>query len=566
MTSLTISTPPAERRVALRAAGASDPGRVRENNEDRFHCDAERGIFIVVDGVGGQASGETAAETALLQARTRLERDSGSAEERLREAITLANNEVYRLSRTNAEFDGMACVLTAAVIESAPERAEDGAPATITVGHVGDSRLYKLRPGSIRKLTHDHSPVGEREDAGELDEMQAMRHPRRNEVFRDVGSERHTPTDLDFVEVVTASFEPDAAVLVCSDGLSDLVTAREILTEASRHAGDPDAVVQALIARANRAGGKDNVTVVYAEGPGFRRASQVPLGPEETDARAPRKILSHVAALLIGALLGAAAVYFMPRWLPLVLPAAPVTAVTGGSGTRAARALVVQQAAAAEFATISDALAAARPGDTVIVGPGEYREQLQLRAGVSLVSEIAHRAVIRAGDSPVGSPVVTVDGVRGARLRGFQIVGNGRLASGVVVLNGELELQDTRVTGTTDAAVDLWGGMVTLRANDISDNTGVGVRIRGSAAPALLHNTIVRNGRGRQPSPGVLLDASAAPVLVGNVIADNGAEGIAGASPRDGAEFLRNNVFVADGRPNARGPLRVIDGTGPARR
>ena len=96
---------------ALSSAGVSDPGRVRENNEDRFHVDADRGIFIVVDGVGGQAGGETAAETALLQVRTRLERESGSPEERLREGITLANNEVFRLSRTNAEWDGMACVL-----------------------------------------------------------------------------------------------------------------------------------------------------------------------------------------------------------------------------------------------------------------------------------------------------------------------------------------------------------------------------------------------------------------------------------------------------------------------
>jgi PPM family protein phosphatase len=175
------------RRLSLHGAGGSDPGRVRDNNEDRFHCDPGRGIFIVVDGVGGHAGGEIAAETALLQVRTRLERASGSAEERLREAITLANNEVYRLSRTNAEWTGMACVLTAALVQD----------HQVTIGHVGDSRLYKLRSGAIEKLTHDHSPVGEREDAGELDELEAMRHPRRHEVFRDVGSDRHTPADRD---------------------------------------------------------------------------------------------------------------------------------------------------------------------------------------------------------------------------------------------------------------------------------------------------------------------------------------------------------------------------------
>src|SRR5690349_19282544 len=103
MPSVAVPSPAAASDRDVRAAGASDPGLVRERNEDRFYLDAQRGIFIVVDGVGGQAGGEIAAETALMQVRTRLERETGSAEERLRQAITLANNEVYRLSRTNAE-------------------------------------------------------------------------------------------------------------------------------------------------------------------------------------------------------------------------------------------------------------------------------------------------------------------------------------------------------------------------------------------------------------------------------------------------------------------------------
>ena len=78
------------------------------------------------------------------------------------------------------------------------------------IGHVGDSRLYKIRGGEIRKVTHDHSPVGEREDNRELSEAEAMRHPRRNEVFRDVGSEEHAPDDADFIEVQRIPFEPDA--------------------------------------------------------------------------------------------------------------------------------------------------------------------------------------------------------------------------------------------------------------------------------------------------------------------------------------------------------------------
>lgn len=551
------SIAPPDRRMSLHGAGGSDPGRVRENNEDRFHSDPERGIFIVVDGVGGQAGGETAAETALLQVRTRLERDAGSAEERLREAITLANNEVYRLSRTNAEWTGMACVLTAAIVED----------HHATIGHVGDSRLYKLRRGTIDKLTHDHSPVGEREDAGELDELEAMRHPRRNEVFRDVGSDRHTPVDVDFVEIVRTPFEADAALILCSDGLSDLVPSRDILSITSQRAGNPDAVVQRLIAQANRAGGKDNITVVYVEGAAFARANSSPVTvTAASSANHTRRVVAHLVAMMIGAALGAAAMFFLPDRLPTLLPGAPVTAVT--EEARGPRSLLVQQAAAAEFATISDALASAQPGDTVVVGPGEYREQLRLRAGVTVASEVPHRAVIRIPNIAVPAPAVTADGIRGARLRGFQILGEqGGMQIGVLVLNSELEVQDTRISGATEAGVDVWGGAaVTLRANDISANAGVGVRVRGGADASLLHNAIVRNGRAPQPAPGVLLDAGAATVLVGNVIADNGAEGIAGVLPRDGAEYLRNNVFVADARSNARGALRVLGGAVPARR
>src|SRR6516165_8737571 len=148
----------------LRCAGASDPGRVRSNNEDALHLDPDRGIFLVVDGIGGQAAGEKAAQIAISRIRARLERQTGTAEQRMREAIAMANNEILRTSRNNPEWQGMACVLTAVVLEN----------GDAVVGHVGDSRLYQIRRGEIRKVTHDHSPVGEREDNRELSEMDAM--------------------------------------------------------------------------------------------------------------------------------------------------------------------------------------------------------------------------------------------------------------------------------------------------------------------------------------------------------------------------------------------------------
>jgi serine/threonine protein phosphatase PrpC len=245
--------------ATLKAAGESHPGLQRAGNEDRFHCDPAHGIFIVADGVGGQAAGEKAAETALATVRARLERETGPVEDRVREAIALANNEVHRLASLRAEWQGMACVLTIAVVSN----------GDVIVGHVGDTRLYKLRAGGIEKLTRDHSPVGEREDAGELNEHEAMQHPRRNEVYRDVGSDHHDPDDPEFIDVFRAPLESDAALLLCSDGLTDQVTSTTITEIVADFAGHPFEIVHALIDAANAAGGKDNVTVVYAEGPRF---------------------------------------------------------------------------------------------------------------------------------------------------------------------------------------------------------------------------------------------------------------------------------------------------------
>ena len=260
--------------AAFKAAGDSHPGLQREVNEDRFHYDPVRGLFMVIDGVGGQAAGEKAAETALAMVRTRLERETGTVEDRVRDAITLANNEIHRLASLRPEWQGMACVLTIAVVTN----------GEVVIGHVGDTRLYKLRAGRIEKLTHDHSPVGEREDAGELSERDAMQHPRRNEVYRDVGSERHEPDDSHFIDVFRQPFEPDAALLICSDGLTDAVPASAIAEIVTDFAGHPFEIVRGLIDAANAAGGKDNVTVVYVEGPRFAT------GEDTRDLRAHRSL------------------------------------------------------------------------------------------------------------------------------------------------------------------------------------------------------------------------------------------------------------------------------------
>src|SRR3954466_10197494 len=256
--------------TALRAAADSDAGRHRDVNEDRVHVDLTRGLFLVIDGVGGHAAGGTAADLALTTMRSRLERETGTIADRAREAIALANNEIHRAAELHHEWNGMACVLTVVIVD-------DGCAV---VGHVGDTRLYKLRHDRIDKITRDHSPCGEREDSNELSEREAMHHPRRNEVYRDVGSDPHRPDDPDFIDVCEIAFEPDAALLLCSDGLTDLVDSSALHDIITRSAGQPDQVVKRLIDAANAAGGKDNISVVYVEGERFA----------STDAREPHAV------------------------------------------------------------------------------------------------------------------------------------------------------------------------------------------------------------------------------------------------------------------------------------
>ena len=246
------------------AWGESHPGLRRENNEDRILCDTGPGIFAVVDGMGGEPAGEQAAELALSCIRRRLEQKTGTVSRRIREAITAANNEIHSVAQKRREWRGMACVLTVAVVE-------DGC---LHIGHVGDTRLYMIRANQMRKLTSDHSPVGVREEAGELNELEAMRHPRRNEVYRDVGSEQHRPDDEDFIDYLQVTFEADSAFLLCSDGLTDMVPSGDILKTVYRHAGDPRACARALVRMANDAGGRDNVSVIVIEGRDFTPAAR----------------------------------------------------------------------------------------------------------------------------------------------------------------------------------------------------------------------------------------------------------------------------------------------------
>lgn len=476
----------------LRLAGASDMGRVRRNNEDALHVDAERGIFLVVDGIGGQAAGEKAAEIAVGRVRARLERQTGTAEQRVREAIAMANNEILRAARGNPEWQGMACVLTVAVLDN----------GSAVVGHVGDSRLYQIRHGEIRKITHDHSPVGEREDNHELSEEEAMRHPRRNEVFRDVGSEEHSPDDEDFIEVHRVPFDPETALLLCSDGLSDQVESRVIQQTVETNAGNPEEAVRQLIGAANAAGGKDNVTVVLVEGEGFTAPPAAPaIGPKRGDP-----VMARVVWFAAGLVVAAAGAWFSRSfWVPPAVVVRPQV-LTVGTGT--------------PYPSIAAAMTAAHAGDTVEVPIGEYNEQIHLAAGVTLRSRVPREAVLRAAPLATG-PAVIAENIKGARFTGFRILAAKDLpiSTGVLLDNASVEVDDVEVQGA-GIGIEIHGAASpVLRANSILDCTAEGVLILGGSQAWISHNDIRRN-----KGAGLAARDGARPALLDNIFEKNAVE------------------------------------------
>lgn len=527
-------------KTKLRCAGGTHPGLVRSNNEDRYYCDPSRGILLVVDGIGGHAAGEKAADVAINMVRSRLERETGTASERIREAITVANNEIFRLARTNADWHGMACVLTVAVVE-------DG---SAVIGHVGDSRLYKIRSGRIQKVTHDHSPVGEREDSNDLSEADAMRHPRRNEVYRDVGTEEHTPDDPEFIELIRIAFEDDSALLLCSDGLSDQVTSKEILRAVTSHAGNPEGAIEGLVDAANRAGGKDNVSIVIAEGPLFAEKAVTAIVAEKPDGN---PFTSRVAMLIYGLVAGGLLLAGLQLRFGLLNPARPAVSASP------AQVLIVGTQGG-QFSAIADALSQAQPGDTIEVLAGEYREQVRLRDGINISSRVPHAAILRA---PAGanSAVTAIVGenIKNVRITGLRIAAEEKLplAMGIQLINADVELDDCEIGGAATGIEIRGSGRSTLRANSVHDSTGSGILISGDAAPWLSHNDIVRNGRNpRELRPGILVSGAARPVLVGNVFADNGAQGIVTPPGMDSAPILKFNFFlngeaIGRGQPEA---------------
>jgi protein phosphatase len=230
----------------LRAADTilkTDTGRQRRDNEDNAYVRAP--VFVVADGMGGAQAGEVASKLAVEEFQRDLP-DDGSAEERLTERIKSANRRIYELSRSEQELAGMGTTLTAAYLDD----------SDLAVAHVGDSRAYIFRDGTLGRLTQDHSLVGFLIAQGKLTEEQAAEHPQRSIITRALGIEGD-------VEVDTWSYPVRAGdvVLLCSDGLTSMIDEKQIAAILQAEA-NLDRAGEGLIAAANQAGGRDNITVV----------------------------------------------------------------------------------------------------------------------------------------------------------------------------------------------------------------------------------------------------------------------------------------------------------------
>jgi serine/threonine protein phosphatase PrpC len=226
------------------SAGKTDPGRVRRRNEDAFVVDPP--LFAVADGMGGAQAGEVASRLAAAAFREYREADELGPEERVQAIIKEANRRIYDRARTDSEVSGMGTTVTAALLT-------DG---RVVIGHVGDSRAYRIRDGRLEQLTQDHSLVADLMRSGRLTPEEAEGHPQRSVITRALGTDRDVDVDTLVIEA-----EAGDLFLLCSDGLSTMVSDADVLRTVEQ-ADTLDEAARDLVRAANTGGGEDNVTVV----------------------------------------------------------------------------------------------------------------------------------------------------------------------------------------------------------------------------------------------------------------------------------------------------------------
>jgi protein phosphatase len=236
----------------------TDPGRVRANNEDAVAIDPQAQLALLADGMGGYNAGEVASGMATTFIRTELARWLGEAGAHLkafdlRRAIEIcvgnANQAILGAAEANPQYAGMGTTLVVGVFQG----------SRLVLGHIGDSRCYRLRAGLLEQITRDHSWLQEQVDAGLITAQQAALSSSRNLVTRALGVE-----DDVLIEVNEFKVEPQDLYLMCSDGLSEMVSHEE-LTALAAAALPLEDKARRLIDAANANGGRDNISVVLVQ-------------------------------------------------------------------------------------------------------------------------------------------------------------------------------------------------------------------------------------------------------------------------------------------------------------
>ncbi|CAG0941909.1 PPM family protein phosphatase [Gammaproteobacteria bacterium] len=251
-------------RNKIRAAQLTDVGRVREHNEDAIGANLDTGLLVLADGMGGYNAGEVASGIAVRtvlefvgEACRREDRSALDAESRLmrqsiilRDAVARANKIIHQTAKSQPQCDGMGTTIVALLFHD----------NRVSIAHVGDSRIYRLRRGRFEQLTMDHSLLQELVDRGYYSQEEAARSTNRNYVTRALGVEPAVQ-----VEVQEDHALPGDIYLMCSDGLPDMVEDEDIHLTISTFNANLEVVGQQLIQLSNDHGGKDNVSVILAQ-------------------------------------------------------------------------------------------------------------------------------------------------------------------------------------------------------------------------------------------------------------------------------------------------------------
>ncbi|HSW39608.1 MAG TPA: Stp1/IreP family PP2C-type Ser/Thr phosphatase [Acidobacteriota bacterium] len=230
----------------------TDNGKIRPANEDTFIADGENRFFIVADGMGGHSSGEIASRIASSAAAEIVadEKETPDPGRLIHRAVQQANLRVYEKQKTNPEHRGMGSTLTALMLRN----------DRYVIAHVGDSRAYLFRGGTLRQLTRDHSLVWPLYECGALAKDAMPKHPQKNIVTRAVGTQPDVEIDIESGD----AFKDDI-YLLCSDGLTDVLTDNEIERILADNGGRPQKASSILVEAANYGGGPDNITALVVK-------------------------------------------------------------------------------------------------------------------------------------------------------------------------------------------------------------------------------------------------------------------------------------------------------------